>query len=425
MATVRPDARRPKDRFIVRFKFKGIGFKHTCEPIDKRSAKKVADDLAGGRRTSPEPDSQWRPTDTTGSQQRRRDALKAFIMGVKHELPVQPTTNGGTLEKLVDAYLASRQERVNTSKKGTRKLSVESYASDVARLNEFKKYCKNRGKATLSAIVNADFLGGYRTYQLKQVSDEKTSPANAKHRLRTVKAMLKWAYRQEKIERIPRNVEAPEFADVDLPAPTPKTFTKKQIERLYKNANTDMKLWILLALNAGYTQSDIANLTHDMLDWKNGIIRRGREKTGVQSEHKLWPITLEMLREQSTDPAEHECVLLNSNGRELSRTAIKSNGDPHKVETIGQAFRRLRTRLDLKLSFKHLRKTGASAIEKEFQQTPWLASLYLSHELSGKIRQHYTHQSFDALHEATAWLCEYFGFNDVGTLSGFGGNNSQ
>ena len=134
-----------------------------------------------------------------------------------------------------------------------------------------------------------------------------------------------------------------------------------------------------------------------------------------------------MLNQQKTDAKQHSHVLLNSKGNSLTHKEIKPDGSSKRVDTIVQSFRKLKRKAKVKgeLSFKHFRKTGADAIEKQFQTMPWLASLYLSHDISGVIRKSYTGQSHDLLHDATDWLAQYFGFNEGGTLSGLGGNNSK
>lgn len=396
----------------------------TCKPIGRRTARQVADEFASrvGQRLDWIRNKTMKiPAEALAS----RKALKAFVLDAQEVIPGK--ADNETIAKLVELYLESRRQEV-----ATKQLSFDSYDSDRKRLNTFVAYCKGQGKSSKAAVVTAPFLEKYRSDQLKQIeirqSDGKPhglSEVSVKHNLRTVKAMLKWAYQREKVESLPRMVDAPSFAGIELPQPKVKVFTVKQIENLYTVASEQQRLWILLGLNCGYTQTDIANLSHDMVNWETGIIKRDRQKTGVDSEHKLWPLTLDMLRAQASDPAKHNLVLLNQRGNPLIQNTVLEGGEVKTARAMDKSFRKLWEKAKVSLTFKHLRKTGASAIENRFQDKPWLASLYLAHELNGPIRKHYTGQSFDEVHAATDSLAQYFGFNEGGTLSGLGGSNSQ
>lgn len=419
-------------KFSLRRGGQRIEFTHSLTPIplDKRSVKQIAKDFESkvGRRLELIKNGDLQiPADALAT----RKALKAFIMDVPNDLPAKSTDS--TIQKLVKDYLASRKLEVETSDED-KKLSIDSYESDERRLSQFLTYCKGKGKSSLSAVVNAEFLEEYRNTQLELVALRKrkgkphgTGQRNAKHRLRTVKALLIWADKKERIDRIPKNVKDGEFANVPLPKPQPKFYTPEQIAKLYTAANEQQRLWILLGLNCGYLQNDLATLTHDMVDWKQGVIKRPRQKTGVPSEHKLWPLTLKKLCEQATDVSEQSLVLLNSKGNPLMQKTIADDGKVTISDTIVQAFAKLKkaAKVTGQVTFKNLRKSGANAIEGQFQDKPWLPTLYLAQELAGKVRTFYTQQSYDELHTATDWLAEYFGFNEGGTLSKLGVNNSK
>jgi integrase len=146
-----------------------------------------------------------------------------------------------------------------------------------------------------------------------------------------------------------------------------------------------VKLWILLALNCGFTQTDISSLAPDMVDWQHGIIARDRQKTGVDSQHKLWPITLKTLREQA---GAGPLLLTRKDGQPLVREEIKEDGKPSKTDMVAHTFAALKEKSGGTLSFKYFRKTGANAIAKQFQDKPWLVELYLAHS-DPRMRKHY------------------------------------
>jgi site-specific recombinase XerD len=114
-------------------------------------------------------------------------------------------------------------------------LSGASYSSDVYRLEQFKQHCEREHKSKLSDIVSAEFLGDYRGKLLDQLAKGKTSAVSVKHVLRTIKAMLKWGYKQENIDRLPRVLD--DYAKVALPPPTPQFYTTEEITTLFDAAS--------------------------------------------------------------------------------------------------------------------------------------------------------------------------------------------
>ena len=63
------------------------------------------------------------------------------------------------------------------------------------------------------------------------------------------------------------------------------------------------KLYLLLMLNCGMYQNDIAELLDEEVNWKNGTITRARSKTrdrnGPVVTYKLWPETFALLKKHN------------------------------------------------------------------------------------------------------------------------------
>ncbi len=303
--------------------------------------------------------------------------------------------NGGSVGDLIGKYLEQRRLKVEAGQ-----LALSSYASDKYRLDAFRDYAK--GRTRLAEVFSPEFLGAYRDHLLKEMGKGRLSAVSVKHSLRTVKAMVLWAFDEELIPTLPRTVR--KYADIRLPAPRPEVYTADEVKTLYTAASPRLRLYVLLGLNCGYTQSDIATLAYDMIDWESGVITRKRHKTEVESEHKLWGVTLRLLREQA-NPKDTEFLLTSEHGNPLVRERIDANGKPLKTDSIGHAFSQVKAKLGWKdrRTFKHLRKTGADMLAKQFQDQPHLVDLYLAHTQKA-MRRHYARRHFDALHKATDWL---------------------
>src|SRR4051794_8685869 len=93
-----------------------------------------------------------------------------------------------------------------------------------------------------------------------------------------------------------------------------KLFTAEEVRQLLDAAGTPMKAMILLAINAGYGNSDCGNLPLDAIDLEGGWATYPRPKTGVNRRCALWPETVEAVREalakrpQPKDPEDTNLV---------------------------------------------------------------------------------------------------------------------
>ena len=187
-----------------------------------------------------------------------------------------------TLGTLVGAYLGARKTELDAGS-----LSATSYSSDVSRLRQFQAYCDKAHKSKLADVVTADFLTEYRNKLLGQIAKSRASAVSVKHILRTAKACLTWGYKQEKIDVLPRVLA--DYAKVTLPPPAPEFYTVHEVQSLYAAASPRTRLYILLGLNLGYTQADIATLEHSMIDWETGVVTRSATRQVAPSPRNSGP----------------------------------------------------------------------------------------------------------------------------------------
>ena len=78
-------------------------------------------------------------------------------------------------------------------------------------------------------------------------------------------------------------------------------FCRRPIKTLLAGATDRDKLYLLLMMNCGFTQVDIANLKQDEVDFKAGTITRKRSKTQDYDKvptvrYPLWKTTLALLK---------------------------------------------------------------------------------------------------------------------------------
>jgi integrase len=198
----------------------------------------------------------------------------------------------------------------------------------------------------------------------------------------------------------------------------PDPFTIDEIKLLLSNASPRTKLFLLLMLNCGMYQSDIADLTADQIDWTTGRIIRPRSKTSHQAQTTgrgspyrfnwlLWRDTWELY--QNLAKREGICFLTEKGSKLIihkptARTDIIRSAYTRLIKTLK---RRQLLGTSWNKTLKQLRKTPANLLEKS-EQHGAAYQLYLNHSVA---KQHYLASgqvvpSFDA---AVLWVGTQFG----------------
>jgi integrase len=152
-----------------------------------------------------------------------------------------------------------------------------------------------------------------------------------------------------------------------------KLFTAKELQAAIKKAGVPLKAMILLGINCGFGQSDIATLPLDRLDLDSGWHRYERPKTGVDRRCPLWPETIEALRAAiAKRPAPKgedakDLVFITKYGGRWVRLKERDEGKDGKkelkaawIDSVSLEFVKLLRDLDIKrpgISFYSLRRT--------------------------------------------------------------------
>jgi integrase len=158
-------------------------------------------------------------------------------------------------------------------------------------------------------------------------------------------------------------------------------FTVDEFRKLYKraSANDAHRAWIMLALNCGFAQMEIATLTCNQivgLDSDAAKIRRHRGKTGIYAEWPIWSHTADLLRYCVGKRKGDDLAVVTEKGKPL----IEPRGMGRR-DAVMSEWNNIRTVLPegRRLSFKYLRKTGANIIRKMSIGGDAVAEMYLSH----------------------------------------------
>jgi integrase len=145
-------------------------------------------------------------------------------------------------------------------------------------------------------------------------------------------------------------------------------------QALASTQSLQLRAAILLAINCGYGNTDIATLKRTDLDLDAGWLKTYRSKTGVDRRCPLWPETIEAIRRylREGDPLPDEqrsketrgLLFVTRNDYPLVRHVTKPNGRGGEKliehDVITTAFRRVLTKIGVAikgLSFYGLRHT--------------------------------------------------------------------
>lgn len=343
------------------------------------------------------------------------DVVRWIVSGEREGYAANGGAKPTTIEALTKEYLVYRKSRVDSGEMG-----IGSLNDDTWHIGNWVSWCEKKKYNTVDAAVSEDALDQYKAKVVKHFA----SKDSVRLAVGAVKACIEWGWKRRRISEssLPRNLK--EFREVKgMKTPKANPFTKDELHALIKAATPEMRLYILLACNCGYTQVDIATLDHRMIDWTTGMIERNRHKLEYKSDirqpSRLWASTFSLLKTHATKPDKHGRGLVL-----LSRQGTPLKDVEKQVDLIQRAFHRLKTKVKItgKKSFRNIRQVGASAIKNQYvpdirgtKINQELFDMFLAHKPPA-MNQPYDEGDFTELFDATDWLGEHLALRDSGSL---------
>jgi len=313
-------------------------------------------------------------------------------------------SNSATVGGAVDAFLKSMMAKYKAGK------IVAGRYDNVRR--DVERFRDHVGPTFPITDLNGATLVDWHNHCLGL----KKSDAYAKKIMGNVKQLIQFSYETNLLPALPRNLHSSNLA-IKVTAKTIPILTVKEFQKHFDGTPDKTKLYLLLQLNCGYTQVDIATLHQDHVNWKDGTVTRKRKKTDDNANvpvvtYKLWPKTFDLLKRfRSFDSV---LVFLNEDGKPLmTQTVDEKTGRLKKSDNFRQLFVRLckRLKIDSKRS-KDIRKTGASALG-ENPSYATLAELYLGHAPRTIAGKHYVKPSQELFDAAIEWLGDKFEVSEL------------
>lgn len=260
--------------------------------------------------------------DPAAALDRWREVRKDLLAGRKP----RPRVDRMTVELLTERFLTAKQHRVDSGE-----LSVGTYRDyrDVLQ-HLVTEFGANRLIADLAADDFTDLRASF-------------AAVHGPHRLAkdviVTRSLFRWGYEANLIEHPVRF--GPEFTTPSRKARLKasrmqrKDFTVEELRRIVDTAAGALKAMVLLGINAGFGQTDIACLQQQHVE--DEFVVLPRPKTEVERRCPLWPETLAALaafeRAAPRDDSDNDCLFLTERGRRVVRITRHS-----RTDTVGANY---------------------------------------------------------------------------------------
>lgn len=270
--------------------------------------------------------------------------------------PEVDVSSGCTLKALVNDFLKSKEEMLNAGELSPHSFR-DYYRTCAILIDQFKK---DRHVADLAP---ADF----RTFRAKLA--ERFGVVSLKNVINRVCIVFNYAHENNLIDKpvlYGQCFDRPNARALrkDRRAGGAKLYEREEVLAILNAADVQLKAMILLGVNCGFGNTDVASLPISAVDLETGWINFPRPKTQIDRRAPLWPETIAALktalavRIDATDPAASGLCFVTRTGRPWVRIQEKATDerpeeDKHKtrpavpVDSLAGQFSKLLRRLDI------------------------------------------------------------------------------
>jgi integrase len=272
--------------------------------------------------------------------------------------PAVDISNGLSLRVLCNQFLAAKEEMLRAGELSHR-MFRDYYAVCAALIGHF-------GKDRRVDDLRPD---DFRRFRAKLT--ERFGPNSLKSRIIRCRGVLNFAFDNQLIDK------PVQYGSCFAPPSAltirrhrnqggPKLFEREEVLRILNEADVAMRAMILLGVNCGFGNSDVASLPQSAVNLKSGWLEFPRPKTEVHRRIPLWKETTTALekalavRHAAADPKDKDLWFLTQQGRPWVRIKVKRpkpGGAPVKdepqakdyipIDALSQALAKILKRLEI------------------------------------------------------------------------------
>lgn len=274
----------------------------------------------------------------------------------------RPKDDRATVGEAVNAFLDAKDTAVKAGELTAR--SWRDYKRAAAGM--IKEFGRNRPLADLRP---QDFAA------LKRKWAARYSLVTIGNAVQKVRVVLKWAYESGIIDTPIRT--GPDFKRPSKKARRrakqaagPNMLSAEEVRAMIDNASSDaMRAMLLLGINCGLGNTDLATLPLRAVDLRTGWHFHGRPKTGTERRCPLWPETITALkvaiasRPKPKNPADEGLVFLTKYGRPFIRQPEHGEGTSAAwIDGVAQETKKILKKIGVKRA-----KVGFYTLRRTFQ----------------------------------------------------------
>ena len=334
------------------------------------------------------------PLDALDKYQRQRDDLHA---GRKP----RPEVDGIEVRDVANTFLDAKRRSVEAGE--LRESTFDSYHRVMATMVE------QFGRRTVAESLRPDDFADLRATIAKRYG-----PTELARQIQVIRSAFKHAYDAELIDKPIRF--GPEFkrpqrrAMRKVRAERPRRFFEAEdLRKLIDGARVPHRAMILLGINCGWGQTDVANLEDRHLDLQSGFADFPRPKTLIERQAVLWPETVDAIhdslrqRPMPRDEEDVDLVFVTRKGRRFVRYQQREDGRGTWIDGVNLAFNKLQNKIEIKrqgVGFYALRHTFQTIAEGAGDRAA--VERIMGHENAGEMANAYRERMERARLQAVA-----------------------
>jgi integrase len=230
----------------------------------------------------------WDAKDGDNGWQAAIDDYKAKVDDLKAGRTPRVGSEGLTIRDLVNRFLTTKRHLVDASELSAH--TFNDYHATCARVVEAF------GLTRLVIDLASDDFEAFRA-QLAKIR----GPVALGNEIQRVRVLFKYGFDAGLIDRPVRygsSFKRPNKKTLRKArlAKGQRMFEAPELRRIIARASVQMRAMILLGVNAGFGNNDVATLPVESVDLKAGWINHPRPKTAIQRRCPLWPETVQAVK---------------------------------------------------------------------------------------------------------------------------------
>jgi integrase len=276
---------------------------------------------------------------------------------------VQVSLDELSVADLCNLYLERQQQRATDGEITQRHFSDGLKSCELV-INHFGKFMR------AAALRSADFK------DLKNSMPSTWGPVKIGNEIQRIRAVFKWGYETELLTVMPnfgpdfkkpsRTITRRDKQQRQMKRGGKLDFAAAEVKTLIDSSTGWLKACILLGVNGGMGNADCGQLSTTFLDLKSGWHDLPRQKTGIERKFRLWPETVEAIRQAMTtrplpkNGSHDPYCFLTSHGMPVWWETTKDTGKTFVCDNISKRFTKLTASSGLKRDgrgFYSLRRT--------------------------------------------------------------------